>query len=237
MGALKQDPLSGFALFAHHFPNGRCKTENLWRHVQEQFDQRVAVNRLNAQTFAQWIVVLQGTINTRFQRGWVGQIRDTNGATTDLILITRPNAATGCADFCAFAGGLFTGAIKLAVERQDQRCIFRDHQGFWRNINALPGNGVDFLEQAPGVQNHPIADHRQLATAHNTRRQRMQFINRAVDHKSVARIVPPLEARDHIGTFAEPVNDLTFSFVTPLGAYNDDICHGLFLSQRKPGPS
>ena len=64
----------------------------------------------------------------------------------------------------------------------------------------------------------------------------MQLVNRSVNNKSMARIVPPLEPADHIGTFAEPVNDLTFSFIAPLGAYDNDIGHGLFPISKKTRP-
>ena len=57
----------------------------------------------------------------------------------------------------------------------------------------------------------------------------MQLVDLAVDDQSVARVMPALEACDHIGAFAEPVNDLAFSLVTPLGADNDDIGHDIFL--------
>ena len=54
----------------------------------------------------------------------------------------------------------------------------------------------------------------------------MQLVDLAVDDQCVARVMAALKTRDDIGPFAEPIDDLAFSLVTPLGAHDDNICHG-----------
>ncbi len=199
-------------------------------------NQRVAVNGIDAQTFAQRGVVLQSTVNARLKRGVIGQVGDTDGATSDLVLVTRTDAAPGGANLSAFRRGLFTGAVQFTVERQDQRRVFGNHQGFGIDFNALLGDRFNLAQQVPRVQNHTIADDRQLATAHHARGQRVQLIDLTIDDQRVARIVPALKARDHVGTFGQPVHDLAFSFVAPLSAYNHDIGHLFILSDLNPRP-
>jgi hypothetical protein len=46
----------------------------------------------------------------------------------------------------------------------------------------------------------------------------------------VACIDAPLVADDHIGGLTQEVGDFTFSFVTPLGTNNDNVCQGFFDS-------
>jgi len=42
----------------------------------------------------------------------------------------------------------------------------------------------------------------------------------------MARIMATLEAGDDIGAAGQPIDDLAFSFIPPLGPDDDDICHG-----------
>ncbi len=81
-----------------------------------------------------------------------------------------------------------------------------------------PRGSLDLLDQMPRVQHDAVADHRQLAAAHHARGQRVQLVDLAVDHQRVARIVPALKARDHIGALGQPVDDLALALVAPLGA-------------------
>ena len=75
------------------------------------------------------------------------------------------------------------------------------------------------------VEHDAIADDRQLARPHHARRQQRQLIGGAVDHQGVAGVVAALETHDDVGLLGEPVDDLAFAFVAPLGADHDNICH------------
>jgi hypothetical protein len=44
-------------------------------------------------------------------------------------------------------------------------------------------------------------------------------------HQRVAGIVPALKAHHDVGAAGQPVHNLAFAFVTPLGADHGDICH------------
>ena len=53
----------------------------------------------------------------------------------------------------------------------------------------------------------------------------MEDVFGAVVDDGVAGVVAASSAHDDVGTFGEVIDDFTFSFITPLGADNDDIGH------------
>ena len=62
----------------------------------------------------------------------------------------------------------------------------------------------------------------------------MQLVNLTIDHQGMPRIVPPLKARNHIRALREPIHDLAFSLITPLGADNNDVGHDLHPLRKNP---
>ena len=53
----------------------------------------------------------------------------------------------------------------------------------------------------------------------------MQLVDLTIDDQRMPGIMPALKTRDHICPLAEPVDDLAFSLVTPLGADNNHVGH------------
>jgi hypothetical protein len=49
-------------------------------------------------------------------------------------------------------------------------------------------------------------------------------------------IVTALEATDHVGPFAEPIDDLSLALVAPLRADDHDICHFRLIVRWAAGP-
>ena len=94
---------------------------------------------------------------------------------------------------------------------------------------------LDLGHQMPGIDHHAVADDRQLATAHDARRQERQLVDRVADDQRMARIVPALEPRDHVGPFGQPVDQLALALIAPLGTHHDDVGHAHFPeSSSKP---
>ncbi len=60
--------------------------------------------------------------------------------------------------------------------------------------------------------------------------QQRELEHLSIDDQGVARVVASLESHDHVRSDREPVDDLAFSLVAPLGADNDDIGHPGLLS-------
>ena len=179
----------------------------------------------------------QRAIDPQFQRGVVGQVGDADHPAAHLVLVGRADAAPGGADL---GHGILplAGAVQLAMEGQDQRRVLGDHQRFGGDVDTLRSDRLDLVQQMPGVQHHAVADHAQLAAAHHARGQRVQLVDLAVDHQRVPGVMAALKARDHIRPLAQPVHDLAFTLVAPLGADHNDIGHqGPPISERfKPAP-
>jgi len=49
-------------------------------------------------------------------------------------------------------------------------------------------------------------------------------------------VMPALKTRNHIGPLGEPVDDFAFTFVTPLGAYDNNIGHDIPLKAAADPP-
>ena len=111
--------------------------------------------------------------------------------------------------------------------RQDERDAFGDAEIFGRNQHALGGDALDFLEKSPGVNDHAVADERELAGADDAGGQQAELVLDAVDDQRVARIVAALETNDDIGAAGQPIDDFAFAFIAPLGADDRDIAHCL----------
>ena len=76
----------------------------------------------------------------------------------------------------------------------------------------------------------------QLAAPHDTRWQQRQFVDLAIYDQRVARVMPSLEPRDHIRAFRQPVDNLAFAFVTPLGTDHHYVRHCRPSIRLKPFP-
>ena len=137
-------------------------------------------------------------VNAGDKRFLIRQIGHANGAATNLVLIGRADAPPGGADL-GHPGLAFARAVQFTMDRQDQAGIFRHHQVFRRDINALTAQLGDLHHQMPRVHHHAIANDRQLATPHNARGQQRQLVHLAVYDQRVTRVVAALKAGDHIG--------------------------------------
>ena len=158
-----------------------------------------------------------------FRLGRSCEVHDADGAAADLVLIGRADAALGGADL-AVAGLRLAQRVELAVERQDQRRVLGDAEIVAaRSRRPELADLVDLLGERPRIDHHAVADHRELALAHDARRQQRQLVGDAVDHERMAGIVAALEAHDDIGALGEPIDDLALAFVAPLGADDHDI--------------
>ena len=101
-----------------------------------------------------------------------------------------------------------------------------------RHLDALAAELLDLVDEVIGVEHHAVADDRQLARPHDARRQQRELEHLAVDHERVAGVVAALEAHDDVGRDRQPIDDLAFAFVAPLGADHDDIGHRRSPSMR-----
>ena len=193
------------------------------RNRRKRVEQRRAVHGGAAVSRPQGVVMEPQPVHLRLQRRSVAKVADTHRPPPDLVLVRRTDATPGRAD--PLPARVLAQGVQLAVERQDQRRAFRNRQRRGSHVHALPANGVDLVEQRPGIDDHAVAQERPLPRPHHPRRKQAQPERHAVDDQGMAGIVPALKAHDEIGPLAQPVDDLPLAFVAPLGAHDDDVGH------------
>src|SRR5690606_8401548 len=101
----------------------------------------------------------------------------------------RADAAPGGADLRARIGGrVLAEAVELPVERKDEGSVFGDLQVVRANRHALRRQTLDLGYEGVRIENHAIADNRQLAWADDAGRQQRELIAHPIDHQRVASI-------------------------------------------------
>ena len=225
----KQYPFPGLLLLVQNLPDRGGIFQNFRRHIAQLLQQCFAINWLQTQAPTHCIVMNQQAVDAQRQRRFIGQICNAHHASSNLVLICWANTAPGCTNL-GHRVLRFTRTVQFAMQGQDKRCVFRDHQGFRANFDTLFAHCGDLFHQVPGVQHDTVSDDGKLAPAHDARWQRMKLVNLSVDNQRVACIVTALKPHNHIRPLAQPIDDLTFTFVAPLRAYDHHICHGLPLT-------
>ena len=168
----------------------------------------------------------QHAVDFRWQRLEIDEVHHTDCAAANLVFIGWTNAAASRSDLGAGIGGcIFTHAVQFAVKRENQCRVVCNFQIFRRDRHALGAEFVDFSNKRMWVHNDAVADNSHFAFADNARWQKRQLVAYAVDYQRVARIVAALIAHNDVGALGEPVDYLAFSFITPLGADDNDIRH------------
>ena len=160
------------------------------------------------------------------QRVGLGEVHHADRAAADLVLVSGADAALGGADLHAIAGRLLAMRVELAVQREDQRRVLGDLEIIGGYRDALLAQPLDLADEEMRIDDDAIADDRELARPHDAGGQQRELIGLAVDDQRMAGVVAALEAHHDIGLEREPVDDLAFAFVAPLGADHDHIRHG-----------
>ncbi len=229
--AFKQNLCASPAHFLQPLPNRLRKPHHEWRNLFELCQQSRPIHRGLIKACTQGVMVRAKPVQLRLQIIEMRQIAHADCTAPDLVFIGWANTAPGRADL-ALARRDFAQAIKVAVDRQDQRAIVRNRKIVIINGDALAFQLLDLGLQSPRVEHNAIADHRERARD-NARWQQRELVGRAINHQRVASIMPALKAHHSISTAGEPVNDFAFAFIAPLSADYSHIGHGMsFLRLR-----
>ena len=181
---------------------------------------------------ALWCTRMRSTFGPR--RAEVLEVLHADGAPAHLVLVGRADAAPGGADL-ALAGRGLAQHVELAVQRQDERGVLGDAQVGRGHGHAPACQPLDLLAERPGIDDHAVAEHRELARAHHAGGQQRQLVGLVADDEGVAGVVPALEAHDNVGPLRQPVDDLALALVAPLGADHHHVCHVLSRMNESAG--
>ena len=162
------------------------------------------------------------------------QIGDAQCAARDLVLIRRPNAASGRADRI-LALRLFTRLVERNVRGKNQRTGGAHAQAL-EYRNALSDQHFRFLEKRLERQHHPIADETTHMRVQDSGRDQRQNGFLSADDQRMTGVVAALEAHHRVRLVGEQIDDLALAFVAPLQADHDQIFTHCAPSTAMPVP-
>ncbi|MNS53297.1 hypothetical protein D3C72_860480 [compost metagenome] len=196
-----------------HRRNSRSQCHGLIAHLAGR-------HRFGAQVLGQHeVVVIQHFGELLVKQRRVKQVLHAQCATGDLVFVRRADAATGRADL-ALALARFARLVDGHVIRQDQRADFGNLQAR-THVQTGGLKLFDFLEQGFRGQHDAIADEAGDTGMHDARRDQAKNRLLAVDPQRMAGVVTALKANHALDGFRQPIDDLAFALVTPLGADYD----------------
>ena len=223
--ALEQDALAGAPLAIEQLEGRRHIGQNLRRDAHQFVLDRRRRGRRQAHAAPQRLVMGEQPRDLVVERVGLGEIHQADRPAADLVLISRANAALGRADLHAADVRRLAIRVEFAMEGQNQRHVFGNLEVIWRHFDAHRANLLDFIDQMIGIEHDAVADHRQLARPHDAGGQQRQLEGLAADDQRVAGVMAALEAHHDVGGDRQPVDDLAFALVAPLGADNNHIRH------------
>lgn len=151
------------------------------------------------------------------------------------IGIGGADAAFGGADF----GAAFTD-FALGVE---ESVVGHDHVGGIADEEAAfdlhlhVEERIDFLEEADWIDDHAVADDAFFITAEDAGGDEVEDVFFAFDEDGVTGVVAAGATDDDIGVFGEDVDNLAFTFIAPLGAYQNCVGHSRSWDWHEKAPS
>ncbi len=167
------------------------------------------------------VVELEHRLELRGEALGIEEVLHADRAARDLVFVRRPDAAACRADL-RVAHRALARLVEGDVVRKDQRARRRELQPR-THLDAGAFELADLLQQRRRRDDDAVADVDRDAGPQDSGGNEPQHGLLAADDERVARIVPALEAHDAVGVLGQPVDDLAFAFIAPLGADDDDV--------------
>ena len=145
----------------------------------------------------------------------VNKITDTDTNTVITICIAWANTILGSANL-VIALQLLNVAIHLAMIWQNHMSAVADTDT--TDINALSNHAVHFLQHNLWVKGNTIAYYAQGSLVQNTGWHQAQLVFYTINSNSMASIAAALITDNSLSLLCQIIYNLTFAFVTPLGA-------------------
>jgi hypothetical protein len=136
--AFEQHALAGAQRDVEVAPHGSGERQHEVGDLRQVAAQPLAVHRRLVEARPQRVMVRAQAVEQRVEFVEVGEVADADRAAADLVLVGGADAAAGGADL-ARARGILAQAVEVAVDRQDQRAGFGDHQHVGADGDALAG--------------------------------------------------------------------------------------------------
>ena len=158
--ALEQDALAGAALAVEPLVDGVHVGQHFWRDAEQFLADRRRIDRREAETAPQRVVMRQKPGDLVVERVGIGEIAEADRAPADLVFVGRADAALGRADLGAALAAFLAMRVEFAMQRQDQRDVFGDLEIVRRHRDALRLDLRDLLDEMMRVEHDAVADDR-----------------------------------------------------------------------------
>jgi hypothetical protein len=107
--------------------------------------------------------------------------------------------------------------------------MFTDEQIFRGYGQTVIPELIHLADEDTGVKHYSIADEACLPVVEYPGGNEMKDILLVIDNQRVSGIVAALKTYHTISLFGKQVDDFPFSFVSPLGPNDNDICHAVLF--------
>ena len=205
----------------HRFGIHRLEQYFAIGHVR--LERRAKVKRNGTQVACEYMVVqIQQFAQLGRKTLGILQVLHAQGAPGNLVFIGWSNATAGGADLgiAAFFTCSLTRHVQCGMKRQYQRAGLTDTQARTQ-FHTHFFQAFNFLEQLGCRQHDAVADVAFNAGTHDAAGNKVQRGFDSIDHQGVTCVVAALKPDHALRTLGEPVHQLAFALVAPLGA-NDN---------------
>ena len=229
VGALCAFEKQALARF-HRFVEGDGGVGDVWGEdfggFQDAGDRRVCIDGVDACGGERLIVEGDAVAEFGFEDVWLGQQDGAQSTALHLVRVGWANAASGGADLFVTTAGL-TCDVEGAVVGHDEVGGLADQEVGGLNGDALAAQLIDLFDETEWVHDNAIADDAELPWPEDPAGDQVQYIFIAPADDGVSGIITASSTHDDVGTFGEVIDDFAFSFIAPLGAYDNGIGHDL----------
>ena len=160
---------------------------------------------------------------TKFRRQSLAkkQVLKSYSAARDFVFVCRPDASPGRAYPALTPGGLASAVQRHVIGKNDMACLTYADSVF--DLGTSVAQGVEFIEKRLRRQHDTVANVATHTWMHDSGRNKVQYRLGVADHESMSGVVSALKAHHALRMPGQPVDDLAFALITPLGTYDYDV--------------
>ncbi len=178
-----------------------------------------------------FIALAQHSFEAFLEIGKIPKVTDAYTHAGHLVSIAGTNPSLGGSNHAAFFLVIFTEAVEKLVVRQNQMSLFRNKKTPL-HINAFFLQDIHFFKKRLRINDNTVANHTDLVFVENARRNQMQDMRLIVKLHGMSGIVTALVADDNIALARQNIDNLSFSFIAPLGADQNPVHASFFLLNK-----
>ena len=184
------------------------------------------LDRFGAQVLGENKIVIVEHLRQLFRKALrIEQIVDPQGTTGNFVFVGGANAFAGRTNLVTGTLLSLPGTVERRVVAKDDRTAWTDPQAL-ADLDAARLQPANLLQQVMNVQHHAVTDVALHPLPDDAGWHQIQLVLGGANYKGMTCIMPPLKTHHALSLIGQPVDDLAFAFVTPLGTdHNYVLCH------------